>query len=74
MAETSAAVLQAADLGIGQLGQALAHRLRMVGHAQRLLLPLAADLDDAAALRRADPFDAAARKLRARRPCRTAGT
>ena len=35
----------------------------MIGHVRRQLAPLAADLDDAAAFRRADPFDAAARKL-----------
>jgi hypothetical protein len=47
-------------LRVGQLGQALAHGFGMVGDAERLLVPLAADRDRRAALRGADPLDAAA--------------
>jgi len=56
-------VLDAAGLRVGELGQALAHGLGMVGHADSLLDPLAADRGRAAALRRADPLDAAAGQL-----------
>ena len=63
IAETSPASFRQPVCRIGQLLQALPHRHRMIGHLRRQLLPLAADLDEAAAFRRADPFDAAARKL-----------
>ena len=57
--------LQAAELRVGQLRKALPHRLGVIRHAQRFLLPVAADFDHARAFRRTDPFDSSARKLHA---------
>ncbi len=56
-------VLEAAGLPIGQLGEALVDRFGMVGHAERFLLPPAANLHHAPALGRADALDSSARKL-----------
>ena len=54
---------QAAGVGIGQLGETLPDGLGLVRHVQRMLPAVGADLDEAGALGRTDPFDPAARKL-----------
>ena len=56
-------IAQAAVRRIGQLRQAVMHRLDVIGRLDRQLPLVLADLDVAAALRRADPFDASAREL-----------
>ena len=57
-------VFQTARLRIGQLRQAKADSLGVVGDAERPLLPPVADLQRATALGRADPLDAAAASCR----------
>jgi hypothetical protein len=56
--------LETTKIGIGQLGEALPDRFGMIGHAEHLFLMHGADIDHALTLRRSDPFDTAARKLR----------
>ena len=56
-------LFEATAFGVGKLGEALTHRLGMIGHAKDLFLPPWADFHNTTALRRTDPFDSAAREL-----------